>query len=156
MPLEIERKFLVISTDFKYEATSVTEINQGYISTHPERAVRIRIQGNKGFITIKGMTNESGLSRYEWENEISLADASELLKICEPGVIEKVRYEVKYNGLTYEVDEYLGNNKGLIIAELELATENDEFLKPEWIGNEVTGVKKYYNSMLILHPFSKW
>ncbi len=156
MAQEIERKFLVVG-DFKSFATKKTRIRQAYLSTAPERSVRIRINGDKGFITIKGIVSKSGTSRFEWENEISLTDAKNLLELCEPGMIDKTRYIVKETGgLQFEVDEFYGNNQGLTIAEIELPTEGHHFEKPEWLGEEVTGMAKYYNSMLIKNPFKNW
>ncbi len=156
MAQEIERKFLVLSNDFKAEAFKKTHIKQGYLCSISERTVRVRIKGNNGYITVKGCTNSSGLSRYEWEKEILLEEAEELLLICEPGVIDKTRYEVKIGNYIYEIDEFYGDNQGLVIAEIELLSENDSFEKPNWVGEEVTGNIKYYNSMLIKKPFSKW
>lgn len=155
MANEIERKFLV-KGEFKNFASKETRIVQGYLSSVPERTVRVRIKGDKGFITIKGIGNASGASRYEWEKEIPTNEVDELLKICEPGVIDKTRYLVKVGNHNFEVDEFYGDNKGLILAEVELASENEKFEKPEWIGEEVTGDTKYYNSMLMKNPFTKW
>ena len=156
MAQEIERKFLVKSDAYKVDAFKETRITQGYLSSVPERVVRVRIKGNKGFITIKGIANASGVSRYEWEKEILVAEARELLSICEPGVIDKTRYEVKNDPFVFEVDEFYGENQGLTVAEVELSAENESFIKPEWLGEEVTGDVKYYNSMLMKHPFIKW
>lgn len=157
MAQEIEKKFLVTSDSFKKAAFKKTRIVQGYLSSIPERTVRIRIKGSLGFITIKGIGNDSGSSRYEWEKEIPLTEAEELLKICEPGVIDKTRYEVKAdNDHTFEVDELYGENQGLVIAEIELLNEDDHFERPEWLGTEVTGDVKYYNAMLMKKPFAKW
>ena len=144
---EIERKFLV-SGDFRPFVSKSMRIVQGYLSSAPERTVRIRIMGDKGFITIKGISNDSGTSRFEWEKEIPVEEAQELLKICESGVINKVRHLVKADPYVYEVDEFHGTNNGLIIAEMELPSEDATFTKPEWLGPEVTGDKRYYNSML--------
>jgi len=155
MPQEIERKFLVIG-DFKKFATKQSGIRQGYLSSVPGRSVRIRINGEKGFITIKGAANKSGVNRYEWEKEIPVSDAEELLKICEPGVIEKIRYYIPVGEFIFEVDEFHGENEGLIIAEIELKSESDKFEKPEWLGTEVTGDRRYYNSVLIKNPFTRW
>ena len=155
MAKEIERKFLV-KGDFKNHAIKETRIVQGYLSSIPERTVRVRVKGDKGFITIKGIGNTSGASRYEWEKEIPVNEVEELLKICEPGVIDKTRYLVKVGSHTFEVDEFYGENKGLILAELELASEAESFTKPEWLGKEVTGDTKYYNSMLMKNPYTKW
>ena len=156
MAQEIERKFLVKNDDFKKESFNKTKIVQGFLSTVPERTVRIRIKGDQGFITVKGIGNESGTSRYEWEREISVEDATDLLKISEPGVIDKTRFNVKSGGHTFEVDEFYGENDGLIVAEVELDTENENFKKPNWLGEEVTGQVKYYNSMLMKNPFKNW
>lgn len=156
MAQEIERKFLVKNSDYKKESFKETKIIQGFLSTVPERTVRIRIKGDKGFITIKGIGNESGTSRYEWEKEISIEDATDLLKISEPGVIDKTRYNVKSGNHTFEVDEFYGENDGLTVAEVELDSEDEAFKKPEWLGEEVTGGVKYYNSMLMKNPYKKW
>lgn len=156
MKQEIERKFLVKNDNFKKESFYYTKIIQGFLSTVPERTVRIRINGDKGFITIKGIGNESGTSRYEWEREISVEDATDLLKISEPGVIDKTRYNVKSGGHTFEVDEFYGENNGLTVAEVELSSEDEDFDKPNWLGEEVTGQVKYYNSMLIKNPYKNW
>lgn len=155
MAKEIERKFLV-KGDFKKHASKETRIVQGYLSSIPERTVRVRIKGDKGFITIKGIGNTSGASRYEWEKEIPVSEVEELLKICEPGVIDKTRFLVKEGDHTFEVDEFYGENKGLTLAELELKSETESFVKPNWLGEEVTGDAKYYNSMLMKNPFTKW
>lgn len=156
MALEIEKKFLVTSDAFKAAAFKYTRITQGYLSSVPERTVRIRIKGNAGFITIKGKGNETGASRYEWEKEIPVAEAEELMRICEPGVIDKTRYEIKTGNHIFEVDEFYGENQGLVIAEIELNNEEETFEKPEWLGAEVTGDKKYFNAMLMKHPYNKW
>jgi len=155
MANEIERKFLV-KGEFKNLASKETRIVQGYLSSIPERTVRVRIKGDKGFITIKGIGNSSGASRYEWEKEIPINEVEELLKICEPGVIDKTRYLVKVGNHTFEVDEFYGENKGLIVAEIELSSETETFDKPTWLGSEVTGDTKYYNSMLMKNPYTKW
>lgn len=156
MAQEIERKFLVLSNDFKSEAFKKTLIKQGYLSSIPERTVRVRIKGNKGYLTVKGSSNASGASRYEWEKEIPVVEAEELLLLSEPGVIDKTRYEVKVGNFIFEVDEFYGDNIGLVIAEIELNNENDNFEKPSWVGDEVTGDKRYYNAMLVKNPFTKW
>jgi adenylate cyclase len=155
MANEVERKFLV-KGEFKNLASKETRIVQGYLSSVPERTVRVRIKGDKGFITIKGIGNTSGASRYEWEKEIPTDEVEELLKICEPGVIDKTRYLVKVGNHTFEVDEFYGENEGLTIAEIELSSESEAFVKPNWLGDEVTGDTKYYNSMLMKNPFTKW
>jgi adenylate cyclase len=156
MAQEIEKKFLVKSDDFKGVASKSTRITQGYLSSIPERTVRVRTKGDRGFITVKGIGSASGASRYEWEKEIPVSEVEELLKICEPGVIDKTRYEVKAGNHTFEVDEFYGENQGLTVAEVELSSEGEGFQKPEWLGAEVTGDTKYYNSMLMKHPYTKW
>ena len=155
MTKEIERKFRV-NGDFKADSIKKTRITQGYLSSVPERTVRVRIKGEKGFITIKGIGNESGASRYEWEKEIPVEEVQDLLKICEPGVIDKTRFLVKSGEHTFEVDEFYGDNEGLTVAEVELQSEDEEFTKPSWLGEEVTGDAKYYNSMLMKHPYKTW
>ena len=157
MAQEIERKFLVKS-DFKEAAFKATRITQAYLSSVPERTVRIRIKGDKGFITIKGIGNASGAVRFEWEKEIPVGDAKALLEIAEPGVIDKTRYLVKNtDGVhIWEVDEFHGDNDGLTVAEIELADEDEPFDKPEWLGEEVTGDPKYFNSMLMKNPYKNW
>lgn len=156
MGQEIERKFLVNSEAYKSEAAKQTRITQGYLSSVPERTVRVRIKGAKAYITIKGIGNESGASRFEWEIEIPVADAEALLKICEAGVIDKTRFEVKSGNHTIEIDEFHGDNEGLVVAEVELKGEEDTIEKPVWIGTEVTGDVKYFNSMLMKNPYTKW
>ncbi len=148
MSQEIERKFLVKGT-FKIFAERNVRIVQGYLSSVPERTVRIRLQDDKGYITVKGKNNSSGTIRYEWEKEIPFHEAEELLKICEPGLIDKTRFYIKAGNHTFEVDEFHGKNSGLIIAEIELRSENELFTKPEWLGEEVTGNPEYYNAILI-------
>lgn len=155
MANEVERKFLV-KGEFKNLANKATRITQGYLSSVPERTVRVRIKGDKGFITIKGIGNESGATRFEWEKEISVSDAEDLLKICEPGVIDKTRYLVKSGDHTFEVDEFYGDNEGLVVAEIELNSEDETFTKPDWLGEEVTGDVKYFNAMLMKNPFKNW
>ncbi|KAB2923100.1 MAG: CYTH domain-containing protein [Bacteroidetes bacterium] len=155
MGKEIERKFLVAG-EFKTLAVKSTRIVQGYLSSVPERTVRVRIKGDKGFLTVKGIGNDSGASRFEWETEIPLRETEELLKICEPGVIDKTRHLVKAGAHTFEVDEFAGENRGLVVAEVELASETEAFERPAWLGQEVTGDARYYNSMLMKHPFTKW
>lgn len=155
MALEIERKFLV-KGDFKVSSKKKIRITQGYLSSVPERNVRVRIKGEQGFITIKGISNASGASRYEWEKEIPVAEVKELLELCEPGIIDKMRFLVDFGSHTFEVDEFYGDNEGLIVAEIELSAENEKFLKPEWLGDEVTGDTKYYNSALVKNPYKNW
>jgi adenylate cyclase len=156
MANEIERKFLVTG-DYKQFATKKTRIIQGYLSSVAERSVRVRIRSDRGFLTIKGIGNESGSTRFEWEKEIPVKEAEELLKICEPGKIDKTRYIVpEGSGLEYEVDEFYGDNEGLTIAEIELPSEDHPFKKPEWLGREVTGDVRYYNVMLMKKPYKSW
>jgi adenylate cyclase len=155
MAREIEKKFLV-KGDFKPHATGSFRVTQGYLSSVPQRTVRVRIKDDKGFITVKGIGNEAGTSRFEWEKEITLAEAKELLAICEPGLIDKTRYHVNVGAHTYEVDEFYGDNEGLVVAEVELGAEEEEFEKPEWLGEEVSGDSKYYNAMLMKNPFKNW
>ena len=153
---EIERKFRVKGNYKKY-VSKETKIVQGFLSTVPERTVRVRIKGDQGFLTIKGIGNTSGASRYEWEKEISLEDAKDLLVICEPGVINKTRHIIEADeDLMFEVDEFYGENEGLTIAEIELPSEDTEFSKPSWLGEEVTGDVKFYNSMLMKNPYKNW
>lgn len=155
MPLEIERKFLV-GGEFRPSAIRVTRIMQGYLSSVPERTVRIRLRDNKGYLTVKGLSNHSGTSRYEWEKEIPAEDALQLLELCEPGVIDKTRYNIPAGRHIYEVDEFHGENAGLILAEIELSSENEIFEKPSWLGNEVTGNPIYYNASLSKTPYKNW
>lgn len=154
--IEIERKYLVTSLDFLNEYYTKSEIAQGYLSSNPERTVRIRIKGDKGFITIKGIGSESGISRFEWEKEIAIEEAKSLLKLCEKGVIEKTRYEVKSGKHTIEIDVFHGENEGLILAEIELENENETIIKPKWLGIEVTNDERYYNSYLSQNPYKIW
>lgn len=154
--IEIERKFLVTSLDFKAAAFAKNRIAQGYLSVVPERNVRVRIKGDQGFLTIKGVSNESGLSRFEWEKKIPVDEATALLKLCEKGIIDKTRFEVKIGSHIFEVDEFYGENEGLIIAEIELESETETFEKPIWLGKEVTADHRYYNSFLSKNPFTTW
>ncbi len=154
--IEIERKFLVKNENFKALAFKKTRITQGFLSTNPKRTVRVRVKGEKGFLTIKGKSNSTGVSRFEWEKEIELTEAKALLKLCKKGIINKVRYEIKMEKHIYEVDEFLDENKGLVVAEIELFSESEIFKKPKWLGEEVTGKIKYYNSQLSKKPFCKW
>ncbi len=154
--LEIERKFLVVSDNFKSEASRKNHIAQGYLNSHPERTVRVRIKGESGFLTIKGKGNETGMTRFEWETEIALAEAKNLLQLCESGVIEKIRYEVEVGNHLYEIDEFFGDNEGLVVAEIELHSEEESFEKPNWLGQEVTNDERYYNAYLSNNPFKNW
>jgi adenylate cyclase len=154
--IEIERKFLVKDDSFKAAAFVKNRIAQGYLSSAPERTVRVRIKANKGYLTIKGITNKTGMSRFEWEKEIPVDEAKSLLLLCEKGVIDKTRYEVKVGKHIYEVDEFYGENEGLIIAEIEIKSETEIFEKPNWLGQEVTNDKRYYNSNLSVNPYMNW
>jgi adenylate cyclase len=154
--IEIERKFLITSDTYKKEAFSQKRIKQGYLSSVPERTVRVRTKGDKAFITIKGVSNETGMSRFEWEKEIPVDEANKLLLLCEKGVIDKTRFEVKTGNHIYEIDEFYGENKGLVVAEIELHSEDETFEKPNWLGKEVTNDNRYYNSNLSINPFTSW
>ena len=155
MSLEIERKFLV-NGNYKPYIKETVKIIQGYLNSAPERAVRVRIKGENGYLTVKGNTSESGTTRFEWETRIKLEDAEKLLELCEPGIIKKTRNLVRVGKHVFEVDEFHGENEGLIIAEIELSSEEEQFIKPDWLGEEVTGDSKYYNSSLTKQPFTKW
>ena len=154
--IEIERKFLVLSDDFINEAFAYKRIVQAYLNSNPERTVRIRIKEDKGFLTIKGKGNTTGTTRLEWETEIALQDAEKLLAICESGTVDKIRHEVKVGNHMYEVDVFAGENEGLIIAEIELGDENENFKKPSWLGKEVTNDERFYNAYLSVKPFKSW
>ena len=154
--IEIERKFLVTSTAFLNEFRTKNRIVQGYLSSVPERTVRVRIKGDKGYLTIKGKSSDSGMSRMEWEKEIVLEEAEQLLLLCEAGVIDKIRYEIPVGKHLYEVDIFSGENEGLILAEIELQSENETFEKPNWLGMEVTNDTRYYNAYLSQNPFKTW
>ena len=155
MAIEIERKFLV-KGDFTKGVFESERIVQGYICSTPGRTVRVRIRGKAGFLTINGPSYEKGLSRYEFEQQISLSDANQLMKLCESGVIDKVRNLVHCGKRVWKIDVFHGANEVLIIAEIELGSENESFEKPDWLGEEVSGDRRYYNSMLIAHPYSEW
>ncbi len=155
MACEIERKFLV-EGDYKSRAYAQSRIVQGYICSAHGRTVRVRIRDAKGYLTIKGASDAAGMSRYEWEKEIPVDEAEELMKLCEPGVIDKTRYLVRSGKHVFEVDEFYGENEGLVMAEVELASEDEPFEKPDFIGREVTGDVRYYNSQLMKHPFKEW
>lgn len=156
MSIEIERKFLVKNLDFKKECFKKKYLKQGYLNSDKNRTVRVRVTNTSAFITIKGKSNKTGTSRFEWEKEIHKTEAEQLLLLCEPNLIEKHRYLVKIGKHIFEVDEFLGENLGLIIAEVELKNENESFEKPIWLGKEVTGDLKYYNSNISNHPFKNW
>ncbi|MGB0891550.1 MAG: CYTH domain-containing protein [Flavobacteriaceae bacterium] len=156
MSLEIERKFLVKNNAFKEESYQTTYIKQGFLNSNKERVVRVRVADDKAYLTIKGKSNKTGTTRFEWEKEISVLEAKELFNLCEPGIIEKNRFLIKNESHTFEVDEFLEDNKGLIIAEIELSKENEKFKIPFWLGKEVTGEEKYYNSNISKLPFKNW
>lgn len=153
---EIERKFLVQNTSFKQEAYQQYTIAQGYLNTDPNRSVRIRIRGTQGYITVKGPSSQEGTSRFEWEKKITQKEAHTLLKLCQPGIVEKTRYLVKAEKHVFEVDVFSGDNAGLVVAEVELQQAQETFYKPEWLGTEVTGDPKYYNAQLSKCPFQDW
>lgn len=153
---EIERKFLVVGEGYKTEAYDSTPIMQGYISRSPGRTVRVRIRGDKGYLTIKGGGSASGMSRLEWEKEIPAEEALLLMQLCEPGIIDKTRHLVKAGNHVFEVDEFYGDNAGLVVAEVELGSEDEAFEHPSWLGKEVTGDRRYYNSSLTKCPYCKW
>jgi CYTH domain-containing protein len=154
---ETERKFLVVG-EFKSQSYNATRIQQGYIASNNGRTVRVRIRGDKGYLTIKGPSGLKGITRYEFDTEIPLDDARELMEICEPGIIDKTRYLVKSpdGRHTWEIDEFYGDNEGLVLAEVELSHESEEFQKPDFIGREVTGDRRFYNSHMRSYPFKLW
>lgn len=156
--LEIERKFLVHKAGRPYaaQATSSSRIRQGYICSEHGRTVRVRIRDGRGFITIKGPSDGKGMSRYEFEKEITLDEASHLMELCEPGIIDKTRYLVASGKHVFEVDEFYGENEGLVMAEVELQSEDEPFVKPDFIADEVTADRRFYNSSLRRSPFSAW
>lgn len=154
--LEIERKFLVRNDDYKRQAFNSSRICQGYICSGHGRTVRVRIRDDRGYLTIKGPSDAAGLSRYEFEKEITLDEARQLMQLCEPGAIDKTRYLVRSGAHTFEVDEFYGDNAGLVIAEVELQSEDEPFEKPDFIGREVTGDRRFYNAHLTKRPYSAW
>ncbi len=155
MPQEIERKFLV-KGEYRSMAFAHSHVVQGYICSARGRTVRIRIRDEKGYLTIKGPSDSAGLGRYEWEKEISLEEAGELMNLCEPGIVDKTRWLVKSGRHIFEVDEFHGDNEGLVVAEVELSEEHEVYEKPSFIGREVTGDVRYYNSFLTKRPYSTW
>jgi CYTH domain-containing protein len=154
--IEIERKFLVTAPHYREESRSQLRIRQGFLSTDPDRTIRVRCIGPQGFLTIKGRSYDAGTSRAEWEYEIPLKEAEELLLLCETYPVEKIRYQVEAGPHVFEVDEFTGLNDGLILAEVELTAASESFEKPPWLGQEVTGDNRYYNSQLSLNPFTQW
>lgn len=155
MPLEIERKFLVAG-EYKSLATSCSRIVQGYISSQRGRTVRVRLRDDRGYLTIKGPSAAGGLSRYEFEKEITKDEALSLLRLCEPGLIDKKRWLVPQGDHVFEVDEFFGDNEGLVMAEVELRSEDEDYVRPAFLGREVTGDRRFYNSCLRVHPFKEW
>ena len=153
---EIERKFLVLDDSYKSLSYAHSHIMQGYICSERGRTVRVRIRDSRAYITIKGPSTDNGLTRYEFEQEIPLVDAEQLMQLCEPGIIDKTRWLVKSGDHTFEVDEFHGENDGLIVAEVELRDATDVVEIPHFIGKEVTGDRRYYNSQLRQHPFKLW
>lgn len=154
MGREIERKFLV-SGEFRNQATSSSRISQGYIAKSDELTLRVRTRDERGYVTIKGRSDRAGISRNEWEWEIPVEQARELLQYSK-GTIEKSRYLVPCGKHTFEVDCFYGDNEGLVVAEVELSDPNEPFERPAWLGEEVTGDRRYYNSQLLKNPFSRW
>ena len=154
---DTERKFLVVG-EYKSQAYNATRKQQGYIASGNGRTVRVRIRGDKGYLTIKGPSGLAGLTRYEFDTEIPLDDARDLMQICEPGIIDKTRFLVKSpdGRHVWEIDEFYGDNEGLILAEIELDHEYEEFEKPDFIGREVTGDRRFYNSHMRNYPFKLW
>ncbi|MBR4066001.1 MAG: CYTH domain-containing protein [Bacteroidaceae bacterium] len=156
MALEIERKFLVANDSYKSMAFHSDRIAQGYLCREGGNSARVRVRGEKGYITVKGPSLDGGLSRYEWEKEIPANEAWELLKLCHGGIIDKTRYLIECGKHTFEVDEFHGDNEGLVVAEVELESTGEEFASPPFLGKEVTGDKRYYNSSLTRFPFKLW
>ena len=154
--LEIERKFLVKSDAYKAEAISKVRIVQGFLNTNKERTVRVRVKGDVGYLTVKGKSNVAGTTRFEWEKKISIKEAEALLPLCETGIVDKIRYEIPLNNHMYEVDEFFGDNLGLVVAEIELGSEDEHFEHPSWLDAEVTGDIRYYNSQLSKKPYKTW
>jgi len=156
MGLEIERKFLIQKKEFKKVCHKKKHIIQGFLNSNKNRIVRVRIIDNEGFITIKGISDKSGTTRFEWEKNIPLKEAKELMNLCEKGIIEKIRHYHTFGENIFEIDEFLGTNEGLIVAEIELTDKNQDFLKPDYLGEEVTNDKRYYNSNLSKNSYKTW
>lgn len=154
--MEIERKFLVKDSSYRQEAFASSRIRQGYICSGHGCTVRVRLRDESGFLTIKGPSTDGGVSRYEFEKEITFDEALSLLRLCEPGMIDKTRYLVKSGNHTFEVDEFYADNLGLVMAEVELTSPDEPFVAPSFIGQEVTGISRYYNSHLRRYPYSQW
>ena len=156
MHVEIEKKFLVQDESYKAQAVESHRIRQGYIAHDGGRTVRVRLWDEKGVLTIKGPSMDGGLSRYEWEREITREEAEDLFLLCKPGMVDKTRWIVPAGPRKFEVDEFHGENEGLVMAEIELGSADEAFEKPSWLGKEVTGDKRYYNSYLARNPFKTW
>ena len=154
--LEVERKFLVLNDGYKRQARSSSRIRQGYICSGHGRTVRVRVRGDRGYLTIKGPSLDGGISRYEFEKEITLDEAEHLMALCDTGAIDKTRYLGDSGSHTFEVDEFYGDNEGLVMAEVELHAADEPFEKPDFIGREVTGDRRYYNGHLAKHPYCEW
>jgi adenylate cyclase len=154
--MEIERKFLVLDDAYRAEAYRTYRIAQGYLCSAPERTVRVRLRDDEGFLTVKGPSDETGVSRYEFEQPVARADAEEMLRLCEPGIIDKERHLVRFGQHLWEVDRFHGDNEGLTVAEIELDRKDEPFERPAWLGREVTGEKRFYNAMLSKRPFNQW
>ena len=155
MAVEIERKFLVVNNSYKNEAFAHSHILQGYLCSNKGRTVRVRIRDDRAYLTIKGPTPEGGLVCYEFEKEIPIEEGKQLMMLCEPGIIEKVRWLVKHDNHTFEVDEFLGDNMGLILAEVELSSVDESITLPDFIGKEVTGDERFFNSHLRKYPYTQ-
>jgi len=154
MAQEIERKFRVANDDWRAMASSSSSLKQGYLSSSAEATVRVRLEDNLGTVTIKSKTN--GITRNEFEYAIPAQEAKELLMLCSGPLIEKIRYRIPQENHTWEIDVFEGDNDGLIIAEIELTSDEDYFAKPQWLGEEVSGDSRYYNSNLATHPYVNW
>jgi adenylate cyclase len=153
MALEIERKFLVLGSPWKSLPQGAL-MRQGYLLADPQRVVRIRTEGDQAWLTVKGAMQ--GIARGEWEYPIPVGDATDLLNLCEKPLVEKYRYRISYQTMVWELDVFIGDNAGLVVAEIELDSETQSFSKPDWVGAEVTHDARYFNSNLIRHPFSSW
>ncbi|MDA8650649.1 CYTH domain-containing protein [Flavobacteriaceae bacterium] len=154
--LEIERKFLVTSADYRDQAVDKQDMIQGFLSRDPHRTVRVRLAGDQAWLTIKGRSSADGTSRFEWEKPISKNHGLALMELALPGRIQKSRFTVHHNGFCFEVDEFKGENQGLILAEIELTHAQQSFDRPQWLGQEVTQDPRYYNAQLSLQPFTQW
>ena len=156
MAQEIERKFLVLDDSYKHEAYNFSHVRQGYLCSERGKTVRIRLRDDKAYLTIKGPSLDGGLSRYEFEREIPFADGEMMLSLCRDGLIDKTRWLVRSGDHIFEVDEFHGDNDGLVVAEVELKSADETPIIPHFIGKEVTGDRRYYNAQLSLHPYCTW